>query len=59
MLHDSPVIALALSRDSDLLASGSQDGKIKARHTFLCPSPMPMLPLHELLSLLCMCMHSF
>ena len=32
MLHDSPVIALALSRDSDLLASGSQDGKIKACH---------------------------
>lgn len=30
MLHDSPVIALAISRDSELLASGSQDGKIKA-----------------------------
>jgi WD40 repeat-containing protein SMU1 len=29
MMHDSAVIALAISRDSELLASGSQDGKIK------------------------------
>ena len=31
MMHDSAVLALAFSRDSELLASGSQDGKIKAR----------------------------
>lgn len=29
MMHDTAVIALAVSRDSELLASGSQDGKIK------------------------------
>lgn len=32
MMHDTAVIALAVSRDSELLASGSQDGKIKVRH---------------------------
>ena len=31
MMHDTAVLALAFSRDSELLASGSQDGKIKAR----------------------------
>ena len=36
MMHDTAVLALAFSRDSELLASGSQDGKIKAR---LVPSP--------------------
>ena len=30
MMHDTAVIALAVSRDSEMLASGSQDGKIKA-----------------------------
>ncbi|BDA40364.1 WD40 repeat-containing protein SMU1 [Coccomyxa sp. Obi] len=29
MMHDCAVIALAVSRDSEMLASGSQDGKIK------------------------------
>lgn len=29
MMHESAVIALAVSRDSELLASGSNDGKIK------------------------------
>lgn len=31
MMHDSAVLALAFSRDSDVLASASQDGRIKAR----------------------------
>ena len=35
MMHDTAVIALAVSRDSELLASGSQDGKIKVRHSWL------------------------
>lgn len=29
MMHDTAVLALAFSRDSELLASASQDGKIK------------------------------
>ena len=29
MLHDEAVLALAFSQDSDMLASGSQDGKLK------------------------------
>ncbi len=29
MMHDTPVLALACSDDNELLASGSQDGKIK------------------------------
>lgn len=29
MMHDEPVLALTFSRDSELLASGSQDGNIK------------------------------
>ncbi|CAK0788011.1 Serine/threonine-protein kinase smu1 [Coccomyxa viridis] len=29
MMHDSAVIALAISRDSEMVASGSQDGKVK------------------------------
>ena len=29
MLHDSAVLALAFSRDSELLATGDQDGRIK------------------------------
>ena len=36
MMHDKAVLALAFSRDSELLVSGSQDGKIKAR----CPAAM-------------------
>lgn len=28
-MHDAPVLALAFSHDSELLASGSQDGHIK------------------------------
>ena len=39
MMHDTAVLALAFSRDSELLASGSQDGKIKARPSALCPDP--------------------
>ena len=31
MMHDGAVLALNFSRDSELLVSGSQDGKIKAR----------------------------
>lgn len=31
MMHDESVLAVAFSRDSELLASGSKDGKIKAR----------------------------
>ena len=31
MMHDKAVLALAFSRDSELLVSGSQDGKIKVR----------------------------
>lgn len=29
MMHDAPVLAMAFSRDSELLASGSQDGHIR------------------------------
>ena len=29
MLHDAPVLALAFSRDSELLASGDQQGRVK------------------------------
>ena len=41
MMHDTAVLALAFSRDSELLASASQDGKIKARPscTFRCLGP--------------------
>jgi len=34
MMHDTAVLALALSRDSEVLASASQDGKIKVRLDF-------------------------
>lgn len=30
MMHDEAVLALSFSKDSELLVSGSQDGKIKA-----------------------------
>lgn len=29
MMHDDPVLCVEFSRDSEMLASGSQDGKIK------------------------------
>ena len=29
MMHDEAVLCIAWSRDSELLASGSEDGKIK------------------------------
>lgn len=29
MMHDDPVLCADFSRDSEMLASGSQDGKIK------------------------------
>jgi len=32
MMHDDTVLCLAFSRDSELLASASQDGKIKVLH---------------------------
>lgn len=31
MLHDDAVLCVEFSRDSEMLASGSQDGKIKVR----------------------------
>ena len=30
MMHDEAVLALSFSKDSELLVTGSQDGKIKA-----------------------------
>lgn len=39
MMHDSAVLALAVSRDSEVLASASQDGKIKACPRAPAPSP--------------------
>ena len=29
MMHDQSILAIAFSRDSELVASGSQDGKVK------------------------------
>lgn len=29
MMHDDPVLCVDFSRDSEMIASGSQDGKIK------------------------------
>ncbi len=46
MMHDKAVLALAFSRDSELLVSGSQDGKIKvaaAPHERACPAPCCLL----------------
>ena len=34
-MHDSAVIALAISRDSEMVASGSQDGKVKVPASLL------------------------
>jgi WD40 repeat-containing protein SMU1 len=39
MMHDTAVLALGFSRDSELLASASQDGKIKVRSGSLNPKP--------------------
>ena len=35
MMMDDAVLSLAFSRDSEMLASGDQEGKIKANHTEL------------------------
>jgi WD40 repeat-containing protein SMU1 len=32
MMHESAVLCLSVSKDSEYLASGSQDGKIKVWH---------------------------
>ena len=32
MMHDDAVLCVDFSRDSEMLASGSQDGKIKVWH---------------------------
>ena len=37
MMHETAVLALNFSRDSELLVSGSQDGKIKVLHTYFGP----------------------
>ena len=34
MMHDGAILALGFSRDSELLVSGSQDGKIKVRRVW-------------------------
>lgn len=36
MMHDDPVLCIDFSRDSELLASGSQDGKIKVSSCCIC-----------------------
>lgn len=36
MMMDDAVICICFSRDSEMLASGGQDGKIKARLNVLC-----------------------
>ena len=45
MMHDTAVLALAFSRDSELLASASQDGKVKVQLPRIvavkAPSPLP------------------
>jgi WD40 repeat-containing protein SMU1 len=35
MVMDDAILALCFSRDSEMLASGSQDGKIKVKNFFL------------------------
>jgi len=42
MMHDDAVLCVDFSRDSEMLASGSQDGKIKVSNSCL------HLRLHEL-----------
>lgn len=46
MMHDTAVIALAVSRDSELLASGSQDGKIKVHARDMLCFCLPARHLH-------------
>lgn len=48
MMHDDPVLSVDFSRDSEMLASGSQDGKIKVSsswvfldHDFWCLKLVP------------------
>lgn len=36
MMHDDPVLCVDFSRDSEMLASGSQDGKIKVSISCVC-----------------------
>lgn len=37
MMHDDAVLCIDFSRDSEMLASGSQDGKIKVSiHCLMC-----------------------
>jgi len=36
MMMDDAVLSLAFSRDSEMLASGDQEGKIKVSYDFLC-----------------------
>lgn len=36
MMHDDPVLCIDFSRDSEMLASGSQDGKIKVSSSCIC-----------------------
>ena len=43
MMHDDAVLALAFSWEGELLASGSQDGKIKVGTPALWPSTHPVL----------------
>ena len=38
-MHDDAVLALSFSKDSELLVSGSQDGKIKVCRVTAAPSP--------------------
>lgn len=35
MMHDDAVLCVDFSRDSEMIASGSQDGKIKVSNVFL------------------------
>lgn len=35
MMHDEAVLCLDFSRDSEMLASGSQDGKVKVKFCLL------------------------
>lgn len=48
MMHDSPVLCVDFSKDSELLASGSQDGKIKVRFDFRFSSVSSLLFIHLL-----------
>ncbi len=44
MMHDTAVLALAFSRDSELLASASQDGKIKVPLACSAAAMAPLPP---------------